>query len=87
MADDFEHHTTSLTSPATAGEAIVPDDDADLSYFTRGLYVGSTGTIVAVMISGDEITLNDAQAGMIYPLRIRRVKATSTSAAVLIGLR
>ncbi len=87
MADDFKNHTTSLTSPAVAGETIVPNDTADLAFCTRGLYVGATGTVVAVLISGDEIVLNEAQAGSIYPLRIRRVKATGTNAAGLIGLR
>lgn len=87
MSDEFEHHTTSLTSPAVAGETIIPNDSADLTHCTRGLYVGATGTVVAVLISGDEVVLNDVQSGSIYPLRIRRVKATGTSAAGLIGLR
>ena len=87
MADEFQNHTTSLTSPATAGETVIPHDDTDLAFCTRGLYVGASGTVVAVLISGDEITLNDAQAGVIYPLRIRRIKATGTSAAGLVGLR
>lgn len=87
MADEFENHTTSLTSPATAGETVVPSDQNDLTHCTRGLYVGATGAVVAVLVSGDEVTLNDAQAGVIYPLRIRRVKATGTTAAGLVGLR
>lgn len=87
MNDDFATHITSLESPATAAEVIVPDDAADLGYVTRGLYVGSTGSVVAVMLSGDEITLNDVQAGVIYPIRVRRVKTTGTTAAGLIGFR
>lgn len=87
MTDDFATHVTSLESPATAGETIAPDDAADLSFVTRGLYVGSTGAVTAVLLSGDEVVLNEAQAGVIYPLRVRRVKSTGTTAAGLIGLR
>lgn len=87
MTDEFEHHTTSLTSPAIAGETIVPDDANDLTHATRGIYVGATGSVVAVMVSGDEVTLSEAQAGVIYPLRVKRVKASGTTAAGLIGLR
>lgn len=87
MTDDFATHITSLDSPATSGEAITPDDATDLSFVTRGLYIGSTGTVAVVMLSGDEVVLNDAQAGVIYPIRIRRLKATGTTAAGLIGFR
>ncbi|MEM9031327.1 MAG: hypothetical protein AAGB18_01680 [Pseudomonadota bacterium] len=87
MTDDFKDHSTSLTSPATAGETIVPDDANDLAHVTRGIYVGASGSIALTLVSGDEVLLNDAQSGVIYPLRVARVKATGTSAAGLIGLR
>ena len=87
MTDDFEHHTTSLTSPATAGETIVPNDGADLAHVTRGLYVGATGSVAAVLVSGDEVVFSDMQAGVLYPLRVKRLKATGTTAAGLVGLR
>lgn len=87
MSDDFEHHTTSLDSPATSGEVIVPNDTTDLPHATRGIYIGSTGSLAVVLVSGDELTLNGVQAGTIYPLRIARVRATGTTAAGLVGLR
>lgn len=87
MSDDFEHHTTSLDSPAVSGETIVPSDATDLSHATRGIYIGSTGSLSVTLVSGDEITLSEVQAGTIYPLRIARVKASGTTAAGLVGLR
>lgn len=87
MIDDFQNFASSLTTPASAGETIVPSDTTDLNFATRGVYVGMTGTVVCVLLSGDEVVLNDMQAGAIYPLRVRRVKATGTTAAGLVGLR
>ena len=87
MQDEFAHTSMSLEAPAISGETIVPDDQADLSYATRGLYVGSAGDISLQTLSGDQIVLASAQAGVIYPIRIRRVNATGTTAAGLIGLR
>ena len=87
MEDDFTGHTDGLTSPATAAEAVTPDDGADLAFVTRAVYVGQGGDMNITLKSGDTIVLRGIQAGVIYPLRAVRVLATGTTATDIVGLR
>ena len=76
--------SASPSQPATRGFAITPAD-ADLAQTTRGLFVGTAGTLV-VILAGDTaaITLNNAPAGY-HPLACRRVCA-ATAASQIVGL-
>jgi hypothetical protein len=85
--DDFENFQDSLTSPASAAEAITPSDDTALSHTTRGVFVGQGGDVTLRLISGDVVTLSNLQSGIIYPLRVDQVMATGTTATALVGLR
>lgn len=70
--------------------AITNSDTVDiLQGQTDAIYVGtkgSTGTIVCMMADGTTYTLVGVLAGTIYPLRIIRVKATTTDASNLVAL-
>ena len=87
MADEFETHAPSLTSPVSAGAAITPSDTVDLPQATRVLYVGIPGDVRVQLVGGDEVTLIAAQGGAMYPIRAARVLATGTTAGALVGLR
>ncbi|MEP4199312.1 MAG: hypothetical protein ABJL99_27110 [Aliishimia sp.] len=87
MKDDFESYTTSLTSPARDADPITPDDATDLNAVTRGIFVGASGNLQVQMLSGQTVTFNNVQAGVVYPLRVARVLATGTTAAGLIALQ
>lgn len=87
MEDDFASSTAGLTSPASAGEMITPNDVSTLSYVTRALYVGTGGTVVVRMKSGDILTLSDLPTGTLCPIRVDQVLATGTTAGNLVGLR
>lgn len=86
MEDVFEDHAASLTAPVTDAVALVPDDLADLTHVTRAIFVGVGGDARVVMQSGQTVTLVNLQAGVLYPFRIRRVLATGTTAAGLVGM-
>ncbi|WP_422027228.1 spike base protein, RCAP_Rcc01079 family [Pyruvatibacter mobilis] len=86
MTDKFKGVATGLTSPADTAFAVVPSNDTDLPTVTRGLYVGVSGDISLVMRDGSEAVLANVQAGSALALRIRRVKATGTTAQNLVGL-
>lgn len=73
-------------SPAIHAFAITPDNENDLTYVTRSIYVGVGGTIVLVTAGGEEVTLVNVQSGSVLPLRVSRVKASSTTATNMIGL-
>lgn len=86
MTDRYANHASSLEAPAETGFAITPNDTIDLSETTRAIYVGSGGTMVVNLASGAELTLSGLQPGSIIPIRVRRLKATGTTAGALVGL-
>lgn len=87
MPDDFDTHQSGLTSPTGAATAISPSDVTPLARTTRAIFVGGTGNLRLTLASGDTVTLNNVQAGMVYPLRATLVLATGTTATGLVGLR
>ena len=88
MADNFSTHSGGLDSPATKAFAITPDDNTDFAFTTRALYTGKGGTLVAILADdATEVTFSSLPAGLVLPCRIRRVKATGTTASMdLVGL-
>ncbi|MBU0642351.1 MAG: hypothetical protein KJ731_15500 [Alphaproteobacteria bacterium] len=85
--DKFLNNTTSLTAPVSNGFSVIASDTEDQPYVTRGLYVGTSGN-VTVLLAGDStpVTLNNLVAGVLHPLRVKRVYATGLTAAALVGV-
>jgi hypothetical protein len=77
---------TGLIDPAEGAFEIVPSDDTNLMYVTRGLYVGILGDVHVITAAGDNVTFVELAAGVVHPLRIRRVLASGTDAGELIGV-
>lgn len=82
-------------SPNSSGQgssasafAITPSDTVDLTYPTRAIYVGVGGNL-EVILNDDTVAvvLLGVVTGGFYPLAIKRVKAGSTTATNLIGIR
>jgi hypothetical protein len=71
----------------TTGEAvaITPSDSVNLDKTTRGVYVGVSGDVVAI-IGGEAITFTAMAAGIIHPIAVTRVNATSTTATNLVAI-
>ena len=86
MADRFSDFAGGLESPATDGFAVTPNDATELASVTRAVYVGGGGTLAVTLASGAELTFSGLAGGTLLPLRLRRVKATGTSATAIIGL-
>lgn len=88
MSDSFSSHNTSLNSPARSAFAITPSDSIDLPETTRAIYTGVGGTMVCIL-AGDTtaVTFDSLPAGVVIPLRIRRILSTGTTSSMqLIGL-
>lgn len=66
--------------------AVTPDNANDLTIQTRGLYVGGTGDVKVTSITGDVVTFVGVPAGMVLPIRVKRVWATGTTATAIVGL-
>ncbi len=86
MPDRFASNIPSLTSPATHGFAVTPNDTLDLSEATRAIYVGAGGALAVRLLSGQTATFAGVAAGTILPLRADRVLATGTTAGSIVGL-
>ena len=86
MLDRFAEHALGLTAPAVRADTVTPDDVADLPAASRAIYIGGTGDVRAETLDGDVVTFVAMQAGAIYPLRLRRVLATGTTATDLLAL-
>lgn len=86
MQDKYDTHASGLESPATDAFAITPSDTQDLPQLTRALYVGGGGAAVVVLKSGAEVAFANLAAGSVLPARLRRVKATGTTATGLVAM-
>jgi len=74
-----------LTDIYGGGTAITPSDSVDQQY--SGIYVGGAGNVSVIMESGDTVTFTAPPVGTILPIRVKRVRATATTATLLIGLQ
>jgi len=87
MAENPEPNASGgLSSPSTHAAAVTPDDDNDLTYVTRGLFVGGAGNVAVITMGGDTVTFTGVVAGSILPIRVNRVKATGTTATDIMAL-
>lgn len=79
--------STGMSSPMENAFAITPDDEEELAFVTRGLYLGTSGDVAVTMANGDEVTFLNMAAGVVHPLRVKIVKDTGTEADLgIIGL-
>lgn len=62
-----------------------PNDSADLPEVTRGLIVGTGGDVR--LTDPDGVTDTFALSAGVYPVRVKRVWATGTTATGLIGVK
>lgn len=77
-----------LSSPASRGVAITPSDTTDLPVGVRAVWVGGAGAISVILADdANPITLSAVPAGTLLPIMARRVRATGTTATLLVGLR
>lgn len=86
MPDRFQYSTPSLSGPAAHAFAVTPNDSGDLSETTRALYVGTAGSVAAVMASGASVSFDTIASGTVLPVRVTRVLATGTTASAILGL-
>ena len=87
MANDYSTETLKADGPASDGEAVTPNDSADLTRISR-LYVGGTGNLRVTLrdqADGESVTFNSLPVGFV-PLLVKRVWASSTTATNIVAL-
>jgi len=77
----------SNTSPASKFVVLVPDDNVDLTPTNiRGVWVGIGGDLAIVGLNDvTPITLQGIPTGALLPIMVKKILATGTSAAGLVG--
>lgn len=71
-------------STYSSAKTITPSDSAAQTY--RAIYVGGTGNLTVTTTGGDTTTFNAVPVGTIIPVETQLVKATGTTATLLVGL-
>lgn len=85
--DRFPAAASTPSSPAEVCFAIVPSDSAELTLVTKGIYIGTEGSVRVLPLRSDtEVTFANVPAGSILDVRVRAVRATGTTAANLVGM-
>lgn len=83
--DLFKNYKPGLESPATRLIEITPDDSNDLTFVTRAITVDAPGHLQVVTAAGDAGRIF-ISAGIPFPIRVRQVLATGTTAGGIVGL-
>lgn len=87
IRDDFEGSVPGTGDPFPLGVAVTPDNDADLAFRTRGLWVGGLGNVAVQWPNGTSTTFTAVPAGTLLPIRVDRVLATGTTATNIVALK
>jgi hypothetical protein len=84
--DDFANYAAVQGGPARHAVAVAPNDGVDLTNVTRWIFVGGVGNLTAIMADGTTVLLTAVAAGTLLPLAATRVKATGTTATLIVAL-
>ena len=85
--DPFQTLADSPLAPASRCFVITPNDSADLPATVKAIYVGQGGDIVLRAIAdGADVTFKAVPQGTTLDVRAGAVRATGTTAALLVGL-
>ena len=86
LFDKWAEADSNIVGPGRNFAAITPHNSTDLSFATRGIYVGVAGDVVAVDFENNAVTFKNAAAGSIIPIRARRINSTNTTATNLVAV-
>ena len=86
MADAFDGFAPGLLTPGQNAASVTPNDSTDLSYCSRGVYVGAQGNLKVTLVGGDTVTFVGLAAGIVHPIRAMRIWSTGTTATGIIAV-
>lgn len=82
--DRFSDVSRTISGPATRGVAVTPNDSTDLAFASRAISVNGSGDVAVVTLDGDTVTVTLA-AGVLHPIRAKRVLSTGTTATGIVA--
>lgn len=76
-----------LILPSSSHFLITPNDNADLPKATRAVSFATAGSIKVTTVDGDTLIIPSGAlaAGLMHPVRWRRVHSTDTTASGIVG--
>lgn len=83
--DMFSNYAAGLESPASHASEVSPSDTNDLANAGRAINVATAGTVRVTTVMGDIATIT-VVAGVAFPIRVKRIWATGTTATGLVVL-
>ena len=83
--DKYGDSLRNMESPAVWAAEVTPDDDADLEFVARALWVGTGGALKVTTAKGSTVTFN-VPGGGVLPVQVSRVFATGTDASGIVAL-
>lgn len=87
-ADDKFAGQRNYLGPSDQMVAVTPSDSADLTFVTRGVYVGVAGdlTVTPAYGASASVLFKAVPAGSLLPIRVSRIWATGTTATQIVAL-
>ena len=73
-------------NPAEYAAAVTPDNSNDLAQVARALYVGTAGDLNVDLVDGSTVVFPSVLGGAILPVRVKRVRSSSTTASNIVAL-
>ena len=73
-------------SPAPDAFSVTPSDGTAFTTAARWLYVGGNGDVTLVTLAGNTVLFKNVQIGQVLPIACQQVKATGTTATLILGL-
>lgn len=74
-----------MIDPAEKVFAITPNDSTALEHDTRAISLAGIGNLAVITVGGDNITILGLAAGIMHPIRLRKVLSTGTTASGIFG--
>jgi hypothetical protein len=85
--DNYKSNSIGLDSPPRKAFAVTTHDTNELSNVSRGLWIGGAGDVTVILADDSAaVTLSAVPAGTLLPLQAKIVKATATTATLIIAL-
>lgn len=84
--DDFASASGGLIGPYAHAAVLTKSDTDELVKASRALYIGGTGNVNVVTVSGETVLISALPVGTILPLRIKQLLSTNTTATLVVAL-
>lgn len=68
----------------TDAAEITPDNNTDLVFIPRGVYIGTSGNLRIHDADGEVVTFTNIAAGVIHPIAPKRILSTGTTASGIV---